>query len=203
MEGLQGVETPSVLIVCGPGNNGGDGLAVARHLANRDVIVAIVLAIPESKLTGDAATNLTIAKKMGLPIFDASSDPQAAIRAATSRIGDPLVVADALLGTGLDRPATGVFADLIKEMNRIKTAGATLIAIDVPSGLDCDTGLPAADDTGAGPAIEADLTIALAGVKAGYLLTQAVENVGELVVVDIGAPRQLIARLGLPLTHSH
>ncbi|HMN40760.1 MAG TPA: NAD(P)H-hydrate epimerase [Phycisphaerales bacterium] len=203
MEGLQGAEDPSVLIVCGPGNNGGDGLAVARHLANRSVTVAILLAVPESRITGDARTNLAIARKMGIPIFDASASPADALRDTQSRIGDPMVITDALLGTGVDRPASGIFAELIAHMNTLKAKGSTLVAIDVPSGLDCDTGLPAADTASTGPAVEADLTIALAGVKAGFLSAAARRYVGELVVVDIGAPRALIERLGRPLTHAH
>ncbi len=203
MEGLQGVESPSVLIVCGPGNNGGDGLAVARHLANRSVNVAIVLAVPESKVAGDSLTNLAIARTMGIPIFDASSSPKSALAAAVARVGDPMVIVDALLGTGVDRPASGAFAELIAEMNTLKVKGSTLVSIDVPSGLDCDTGLPASDASGSGSSVEADLTIALAGVKAGFLTAAARQYVGELVVVDIGAPRQLVERLGRPLTHAH
>jgi NAD(P)H-hydrate epimerase len=199
LEGLQGVEEPSVLVVCGPGNNGGDGLAVARHLANRGVKVAIVLGAPETRCTGDALTNLRIAKKMELPIIVAERTAGEAIDAAIARIGEPVVVADALFGTGLDRPATGIAADLIVRMNAMKAGGATLVSIDVPSGLDCDTGEPAKDETGSGPAVQADLTIALAGIKAGYMTQTAQAHVGELAVVDIGAPRALMARLGHPL----
>jgi NAD(P)H-hydrate epimerase len=203
LEGLSGVADPTVLIVCGPGNNGGDGLALARHLANRGLKVAIILGVPAAKITGDSATNLAIARKMGLLILDGSTNPQAAIAEAITVIGEPIVVADALLGTGLDRPATGTLATLINEMNTLKAKGSTLVAVDVPSGLDCDTGLPATDDSGPGPAIQADLTIALAGVKAGFLALTAQKYVGELVVVDIGAPRALVERLGHPLASAH
>lgn len=200
LEGLQGLENPSALIVCGPGNNGGDGLAVARHLANRNVRVAIVLAAAAKSFKGDALTNLTIAQKMDLPIFEAGSSPGVAMAAADALLGEPVLVIDALLGTGLDRPATGVMAELITQMNAIRTRGSTLVAIDVPSGLDCDTGEAGTDASGAGPVVEADLTIALAGVKAGFLTATAQKQVGELVVVDIGAPRELVARIGRPLT---
>ncbi|HVU62808.1 MAG TPA: NAD(P)H-hydrate epimerase [Phycisphaerales bacterium] len=203
LEGLSGVADPSVLIVCGPGNNGGDGLALARHLANRGVKTAVILGVPQSRLTGDPLINLAVARNMGIPIIDGSSDPAAAIAEASRRIGEPVVIADALLGTGLERPAAGAIADLIHEMNALKAKGSTLVAIDVPSGLDCDTGLPATDGTTPGPAVEADLTIALAGVKAGFLAMPAQKYVGDLVVVDIGAPRSLIERLGHPLTAAH
>ena len=200
LEGLQGLENPSALIVCGPGNNGGDGLAVARHLANRNVRVAIVLAGAPTAFKGDALTNLTIAQKMDLPIFEAGNSPGAAMAAADALLGEPVLVIDALLGTGLDRPATGVMAELITQMNAIRVRGSTLVAIDVPSGLDCDTGEAGTDASGAGPVVEADLTIALAGVKAGFLTATAQKQVGELVVVDIGAPRELVSRIGRPLT---
>ena len=203
LEGLQGLENPSALIVCGPGNNGGDGLAVARHLANRNVRVAIVLAAAPKAFKGDALTNLTIAQKMDLPIFEAGNvggSADAAMAAADALLGEPVLVIDALLGTGLDRPATGVMAELITQMNVIRTRGSTLVSIDVPSGLDCDTGEPGTDASGAGPVIEADLTVALEGVKAGFLTATAQKHVGELVVVDIGAPRELVSRIGRPLT---
>ena len=203
LEGLQGIEDPAALVVCGPGNNGGDGLAIARHLANRDVRVAIVLGAPAAKYVGDALANLRIVQKMDLPIVEAGAAPDDAIAAALERMGDPVVVVDALLGTGLDRPAIGVAADLIGRMNALKTRGCTLVAVDVPSGLDCDTGLPATGPEGAGRAVEADLTIALAGVKAGFLAMNAQKYVGELVVVDIGAPRELVRRLGRPLAAPH
>jgi NAD(P)H-hydrate epimerase len=200
LEGLQGLENPSALVVCGPGNNGGDGLAVARHLANRNVRVAIVLAAAPRTFKGDALTNLTIAQKMDLPIFEAGNSAGAAMAAADALLGEPVLVIDALLGTGLDRPATGVMAELITQMNAIRTRGSTMVSIDVPSGLDCDTGEPGTDASGAGPVVEADLTVALAGVKAGFLTATAQKHVGELVVVDIGAPRELVSRIGRPLT---
>jgi NAD(P)H-hydrate epimerase len=154
--------------------------------------VAIVLAAAESEHTGDALTNLRIARKMGLPVFGAFDE-------AAARLGEPVVVVDALLGTGLDRPAKGVMAELIVRMNAMRERGSTLVAIDVPSGLDCDTGEPGTDGTGAGPVVRADLTIALAGIKAGFLTATAQGCAGELAVVDIGAPRELASRLGRPL----
>jgi NAD(P)H-hydrate epimerase len=203
LEGRQGMESPSALVVCGPGNNGGDGLAVARHLVNRGVKIAIVLGAPAGAYKGDALTNLTIAQKMDLPIFDGSKSEAAAgtaMAAAETVLGEPVVLIDALLGTGLDRPATGVMAELIVQMNAMRTRGCTTVAIDVPSGLDCDTGEAGNDASGSGPVVEADLTVALAGVKAGFLTPTAQKHVGELVVVDIGAPRELVSRLGRPLT---
>jgi NAD(P)H-hydrate epimerase len=200
LEGLQGLEQPTALVICGPGNNGGDGLAVARHLVNRGVQVAIVLGAPAGGYTGDARTNLTIAQKMDLPIFEAGEAPGMAMVAAGALLGEPVLVVDALLGTGLDRPATGVMAELIVEMNAMRERGSTVVAIDVPSGLDCDTGEAGTAAGVAGPVVDADLTIALAGIKAGFLTGTAQKHVGELVVVDIGAPRELVRRLGRPLT---
>jgi NAD(P)H-hydrate epimerase len=200
LDGLQGLPHPTALVVCGPGNNGGDGLAIARHLHNRGVDVAIVLAAAEGAYAADALTNLTICRKMGLPIVEGSKAPSTAIDEALARVGDPDVIVDALLGTGLDRPAAGPTAELIGRINALKAAGSSVVAVDVPSGLDCDTGEPAVDAAGTpGPAVTADLTVVLAGVKAGFLAMNAQKYVGELIVVDIGAPTELLRRLGHPL----
>lgn len=196
LEGLESLREPGVLVVCGPGNNGGDGFAIARHLANSHVRVAIVSSRPVASLAGDARTNAEIAARMGLAI---SVGGGAAAREACARLGGgvPDAVIDAVLGTGLDRAAEGVERELIGEVNRLKAAGASVVAVDLPSGLDADTGRPAGAESGV--AVKADLTVSLAGVKAGFLNLGAQEYVGDLLVVDIGAPSVLLERLGRPM----
>jgi hydroxyethylthiazole kinase-like uncharacterized protein yjeF len=182
---------PRVLILCGPGNNGGDGLAAARHLHNDGVRVEIVLSGPGSRLNGDAATNLAIDRAMGLPIREASeTNPGEAVHAAVAAMGGTDVVVDALLGTGLTRTVTGPTAALIAEVNRLGSEGATVVAADLPSGLDCDSGEPL------GAAVRADTTVSFAGLKAGFVRLPAQEYIGDVVVADIGAPRELIEQLG-------
>lgn len=182
---------PGVLVLCGPGNNGGDGLATARHLANEGLRVGVVIASRPENYAGDAAVNLNIAQRMGLAIEVA--DSVAAVDRALERLRTADLVVDALLGTGIDRPPSGVIADLIERCNALHAAGSRIMAVDVPSGLDADTGLPISPG---GPVVRAHITVALLGVKVGYLTLAAQEFLGDCLVAGIGAPRSLIERLG-------
>ena len=185
---------PRVLIVCGPGNNGGDGYAVARHLHNEGIRVAIVAAAGP-KGTGDAAVNFDIARKIGLPMFVVrKGNPAQTFRSAISRLGrpGPSLVIDALLGTGVDRALAGTMAEIVGHTNRLRRTRCTVLAVDIPSGLDADTGLPA----GGGAAVRADITVTLCGLKAGFLCPGASEYVGDLSVVGIGAPPALLRAYG-------
>ena len=177
-EQLAGVEDPCVLIFCGPGNNGGDGLATARHLANDGTAVSIVISAAAEKYKGDAKINLDIARSMGIPIVCAESEPRDAARAARAELGDPDLVIDALLGTGLDRPVTGTMAELIQIVNAYHAEGVPILSVDVPSGLDADTGRPAGG--AGGEVVAADVTVALLGLKPGYLTLAAQAISGRL-----------------------
>jgi NAD(P)H-hydrate epimerase len=200
---VAGVAEPAVLVLAGPGNNGGDGLATARHLANDGYRIAIVLAAPADKYRGDALTNLEIARRMGLPLFAAEPSVPAALDQARKVLGEPDLVLDGLLGTGIDRPPSGVIAQLIEAANAFRDRKVRLLAVDVPSGLDADTGEPVRDPSGvAGPVIRADVTVALLGVKPGYLTLAAQPFVGDCLVAGIGAPRDLIERIGRRLEQS-
>ncbi len=180
------------LVVCGPGNNGGDGFAIARHLANQGTEAVIVLGGPREKYTGDAATNLGVAERMGIPIepFDASGG---SVRAWSQRHGRPALVIDALLGTGLERPVREPIATLIASINELGRSRVAVLAVDLPSGLDCDTGEPLGD------AVRATVTVTFVGLKRGFLALAAQPHVGDVVVADIGVPRALVERLGTPL----
>jgi len=174
--GLLG-EAGRVAIVCGPGNNGGDGLAAARHLANAGVEVAIHLVVPaEAYREGsDAAVNLEIVRAMGLNLRDdLELEPAAA-------------VIDGIFGTGLSREIRGEpYSSAIRAVNE---APGQILAIDLPSGLDANTGLPL------GMAVRADVTATMAAPKVGFGLASGPELVGRVEVVDIGIPRSVIARL--------
>lgn len=187
--------SPRVLVVCGPGNNGGDGLAAARHLHNAGSLVEIVLAAGGAEpTTDDARTNLTTAERMGLPIARVESAEPAAAKmamdAALSRLGPPDLVIDALLGTGLNRAVREPMPTLIDRINDLSKEGALVLAVDIPSGLDADTGEPL------GAAVRADVTVSLVGLKAGFTRLGAQGYIGDVVVSDIGAPRELTLRLG-------
>jgi NAD(P)H-hydrate epimerase len=167
-----------VVICCGPGNNGGDGYAMGRHLDNRGVEVLLV-AIGTPRPGTDAAVNREICVRMGLRCVD---------RAQAGAAPAGLLV-DAILGTGLDRPVHGETAEWIDWLNGRDTA---TLAVDVPSGLDCDTGAPL------GVAVRADRTATMVGWKPGFLAEGAAAYTGDVVVVDIGAPRRLLVEHGRP-----
>src|SRR5688572_20076713 len=165
-----------VLIVCGGGNNGGDGFAAARHLHNAGCSPILLAASPVSQLTGDAATNAQIAQRIGLPIEPATPERVRDISAD--------LIVDALLGTGLDKPPREPAAALIRAMN---ACGLPILAVDLPSGLDCDTGRPL------GPpehCIRATVTVTMVAEKAGF--PHARSWTGNVIVADIGAPPEAV-----------
>ena len=180
---------PDTLILCGPGSNGGDGLAAARHLHNAGARVRLALTAARSAYRGDAAVNLEIAERMDLTLEDA----------ADGRLphpeGEPppALIIDALLGTGLARPVEGPLAALITAATALKHAGVRILAVDIPSGLDADTGEIL------GIALPADRTLTLAAAKPGLLRLEAQPYVGELTIADIGVPRELLEALATPL----
>lgn len=173
--------TPSILIACGGGNNGGDGYAIARHLHNRGVRVVILAVVPAEKLDGDAAINCEIARRMQLPLLAwPSTEADALLDSA------PAMVVDALLGTGFSGDVRAPMDRLIARLNDLD---ALRIAIDVPSGLDCDTGAPS------NATIRADLTITFVARKIGFAQTRALGYLGNVEVVDIGAPPEIVNRV--------
>lgn len=171
-----------VLVLCGPGNNGGDGFAAARHLRNSGVKVTAVLAAPREKSRGDAGLNLAIYERMEGELFDAGDPAQLARVREVAQSTD--VIVDALLGTGSSGSPRGVIADLIRSANA--ESHARRVAIDIPSGLEADTGK--VND----PCFKADATVTFVAPKAGFSEPAAREVVGRLVVADIGVPRELI-----------
>jgi NAD(P)H-hydrate epimerase len=174
---------PPYRIICGPGNNGGDGLALARHLHNRRLDVSIHLVEPRARVRAgsDAATNLRIAERMALPITEPGPGLplERAIAAAT---GDGTLI-DALLGTGLDRPLRPPYLEWVRAVN---AAGRPVIALDIPTGLDADTGEVL------GEAVRADHTITMAAPKLGFARGEGPARTGRIHLVGIGAPRELL-----------
>lgn len=177
-----------VILICGTGNNGGDGLAAARLLHNARVAVRIVLIGVASRVRGDARIQITVAERMRLPMV---SDLPVSARGC--------VVVDALFGTGLDRPLEGVARAAVEWMNEQSAAPeddrTRIVAVDLPSGMDCDTGEPLG-----GLCVRADSTVTFCGPKSGFRNPGAASWLGRVVVGDIGAPRELLERFGTPLT---
>jgi len=173
-----------VAICCGKGNNGGDGFVIARHLDVRQVSVAVFLFSDPMALTGDAAVNYRILEKCGIPIrvFAADFDDGVLLAALSSASW----IVDALLGTGASgdpRPP------IDRVINAINASGKPILAIDLPSGLDCDTGRPG------NPTIRALHTCTFVAAKPGFFAPGAAAFTGELHIADIGAPRKLIEEM--------
>ena len=170
-----------VLIVCGKGNNGGDGFVVARHLFNRGIDVRVTLLVERQALKGDAKINCGIAEKMGIPIIELTVNEQ--IPAFRNLLQQADILVDAILGTGLTEAVQGFYKNIIESMNK---ARKPIVAVDIPSGLSADTGVVP------GSCIGADVTVTFAVPKRGLVLYPAANYVGDLRVVDIGIPKRLI-----------
>jgi NAD(P)H-hydrate epimerase len=183
---LKSVPAPSVEIICGGGNNGGDGLAVARHLHNHGLDVEIALAVNPEQYRGDALINWRIVEAMRLPTVP--------VEDANIPVDGGVVdlVIDALFGTGLTAPPRE--PQWIELMN---SSGLPILAIDVPSGLDCDTGKPL------GACVEATMTITFVAEKIGFTNPDARKYLGEVIVGDIGCPIELIDAVLHDLPHEN
>jgi NAD(P)H-hydrate epimerase len=169
-----------VSIVCGKGNNAGDGFVIARHLANLGHEVRLLLACDPGDLRGDAALNWQVVDRMGLPAIRLDAAAQADWEEAIA--GADWIV-DALLGTGAVGPPRGAIATAIAAVNAVAARdGVHVLAVDLPSGLDCDSGLVAE------PCIRADITATFVAPKVGFESPGAVAVLGAVRVVDIGAP---------------
>lgn len=158
-----------VCVACGPGQNGGDGYAIARHLANAGHAVTIAF-LGEPAVGGDAAVMRGVARAMGLPMRS--------IDAPDGLPGCDLVV-DALFGTGLDRPLQG---DALAAVRAVNATGAPVLSVDLPSGMDADTGAPMPE------CVRATLTATMVAPKAGFAAPGAADALGRLEIVAIGGP---------------
>jgi NAD(P)H-hydrate epimerase len=168
-----------VFILCGKGNNGGDGFVIARHLAIRGVRVGLALLAPAGELTGDARINFHIADRLDVRISDLSrcSNLPAELD-KLSQDSDWLV--DAMLGTGTVGPPREPYSTAIEWMNQ---QSAKKLAVDVPSGLDCDTGVPSETT------VRANVTCTFHAPKIGFSSPASREFLGDLRVVSIGIPQ--------------
>ena len=174
----------TVLIICGPGNNGGDGLALARQLVTwSHKKVEVILAVPPEKLSSDGQTYYAICKKLNLPIHQWQSIE--AIQPKQLMQADMII--DALFGTGLTRDVTGFYKTLIEAINTYRRG--TVVSLDLPSGIACDTGVIK------GVAVEADETFTFQWSKVGLCVYPGVLYAGKITCIDIGIPKRLQAAL--------
>ena len=176
-----GAGSNRVLVVCGPGNNGGDGFVAARYLLDAGFDVTVLILGERRTCQGDSLVNLKALDWFEARIVEAPRGiPDDIVEWAMDA-----VIVDAIFGTGLARPVTGVFADTIDIMNTLQGPG---IAVDIPSGIDSDTGAVL------GTAFEADLTVTFGAAKVGHYIWPGRGHCGEVRVVDIGIPAALTDR---------
>jgi len=178
-----------VVIVSGAGNNGGDGFVIARHAQNLGMAVELWVIAPRTRrgavqLSPDAAVNFAIVQAADIPmtVVDIAEPGEwlPDFQVACEKAG---WIVDALFGTGLARPAVGVYADAIHAVN---AASKPVLAVDVPSGLDADTGDPL------GPTVTARCTATFVAPKAGFANPASRAFTGQMHVIDIGAPKKLL-----------
>src|SRR5581483_2791983 len=179
------VARKKIVILAGRGNNGGDGLAAARHLRMRGAEVAIYLLSPVDQVGGDAKTSLDIWIKTGgaLDVVGSFKWPR-----LSEALSESDLIVDALLGTGLSHPVKGEYAKAIDLINR---SGKTVVAVDIPSGISADTGETL------GASVKAHLTATMALLKRGHFVRDGLEQRGKLRIVDIGFPPALVESAGI------
>jgi len=185
------VDGKSFAIVAGSGNNAGDGFAIARHLQMRGASVVTFLTAPAEKLTADAGVNLRAIRNLGHEIRDSSA-------ASASELAGELenfdVIIDAVGGTGIRGSLKGQSGLAVEAINLAAGSAPSgrekmVVAIDIPTGLDCDIG------RAEGPCVRADLTVTMLARKKGFDAPQSLDFTGEVRIVDIGVPCEYVAAI--------
>jgi len=168
-----------IAIFCGSGNNGGDGFVVARYLHNRKHLSKIFLMGSTDKMSQETLINFNRCKELGISINKIEKEPD--------DLYDFDLIIDAIFGVGLKGKIKGWQANVI---NKINESEKTIVAIDIASGIDANTG-------SADLAIEADYTLTMAAIKYGQLLGKGRENSGEVIIIDIGVPASVFSQFSI------
>lgn len=178
MRKLDGTADPKVCIFCGAGNNGGDGYVIARHLLNAGIRTTVVLCGDRAKVQGDAKINIEILEHLNHPVEQLNPHDEATVARIQALGRDASLIVDALFGTGLQGPLRPEYRAIVEAVNALSRP---VLAVDIPSGLDCDTGEPL------GGAIRAAYTVTFVAVKKGFLASpESFAYLGELYVASIG-----------------
>jgi len=172
-----GMERPDIAVAAGRGNNGGDGFVVARYLAQLGIPVTVYLMSSADRVSGDAADNLALLPKLNIPVIEIPDAP--ALASHRHRMAQHTLWVDALFGTGLHSDVRGHYIDLIALIN---DASCPVLAVDIPSGIDADTGRVC------GTCVTADATATFAYPKIGHWQYPGAHHCGQLEVIDIGIP---------------
>jgi hydroxyethylthiazole kinase-like uncharacterized protein yjeF len=190
---FDGISASRAAILCGKGNNGGDGFVAARLLQERGLKPNVYLFAEPNAIRGDAAENLARLKKSGAKIQQIADHAQ--WDQFRSEIAKSRLIADALLGTGLRGKVEGLLASVIADVNRI-SGDATSLRPEAVVALDTPSGLPSDGESSQGPVIRAHVTVTFTAPKIGQLISRDSACCGKLHVRDIGSPRELIEQLG-------
>jgi ADP-dependent NAD(P)H-hydrate dehydratase / NAD(P)H-hydrate epimerase len=178
---FESLASMSIAVVCGRGNNGGDGFVVARALIDRSIQTRVALIGESSALKGDARANFEILRALDIDVLEVADAGAWELHGAD--LLDVDLVVDALVGTGLTAPLSGLYETVVEDIN---AAPVPVVSIDLPSGLSADS-----PDVG-GPAIDAALTVTLAAPKLPLVLPPGEELAGTLVIADIGIPSAVV-----------
>jgi ADP-dependent NAD(P)H-hydrate dehydratase / NAD(P)H-hydrate epimerase len=181
-ERFEDLEELTIAILCGRGNNGGDGFVVARQLIQKGSYPFVFLFAEENEVKGDAKTNLEILKAIGCPPTVVTNEHD--WYEERLEVIDADIIVDALFGTGLSKPITGLYKSVVETLDDF--ARATVVSVDVPSGLETN------HSRVIGPAVEADLTVTFTGLKPCLVLPPSHDFAGDVIVADIGNPHELL-----------
>jgi NAD(P)H-hydrate epimerase len=178
IETLSKIKKPKVCIFCGTGNNGGDGFVIARHLLNAGFAVTVVVCGGIAKIKGDARINFDILIGLGLKIERLDMGGADDINARVTKLANEAnMIIDAVFGTGLTGTLQDEYKRLIESINEL---GCPVLSVDIPSGLDCDMGIPL------GASIKANCTVTFVAVKKGFVFENARVYTGDIFVASIG-----------------
>jgi len=169
-----------ITIVAGKGNNGGDGFVIARHFFNKGAHVQVLLIGKLNSLKNDASINAESACKIGIPVKEIDKSN---IKSCRHILNHSHLIIDAIFGTGFNKAASGIYEEIIEMVNQSEKK---VVAIDIPSGIDSDSG------QFIGPKINANLTLALALYKKSHWLFPSLEAMGDLELIDIGIPEKAV-----------
>lgn len=173
-----------IAVLCGSGKNGGDGFVAARYLYNYGYQVKVYLLKNPNNISGDTLTNYTILKKIGVETKLISPGK---LNSLSSELKKANCIIDAIFGTGIKGKVTGLPAQIIKMVNQTKEiiTSKPVISVDLPSGLDGDTGFPS------GKCVKTTVTVTMGYPKKGFLNPKAKKYLGKLIIADIGYPRNI------------
>jgi NAD(P)H-hydrate epimerase len=181
-ERFENLEELTIAILCGKGNNGGDGFVIARQLIQKGSCPFVFLFADENEVKGDAKTNLEILRAIGCPPTVVTSEHD--WYEERLEVIDADIIVDALLGTGLSKPLSGLYKSVVETLDDF--VRATIVSVDVPSGLQTN------DSRVTGPAVEADLTVTFTALKPCLVLPPSHDFAGDVLVADIGNPHELL-----------